>query len=70
MTNIAPTPILVVKGANLYDEKNKCYVFIETKNFIKVKDVLEGLFIVFMAYYCFGYSYPIELSKTLEFIQR
>ncbi|XP_051176674.1 uncharacterized protein LOC127291533 [Leptopilina boulardi] len=69
-SSIPPTPILVVKGKCLYDESAKCYVCIEKQNMIETIDVLEGLYITFVSYYCFGYSYPTNLSKTLEFIQR
>ncbi|XP_043475980.1 uncharacterized protein LOC122507376 isoform X2 [Leptopilina heterotoma] len=34
-SKIGPTPTLIVKGANLYDERSQCYVYIENQNLIK-----------------------------------
>ncbi|KAL0098873.1 hypothetical protein PUN28_020860 [Cardiocondyla obscurior] len=47
-----------------------CTVVIERKIMIFCDDVFQGILICFLTYYVFGFCYPKEAEKTLEFIQR
>ncbi|XP_070526490.1 uncharacterized protein [Cardiocondyla obscurior] len=63
-------PVLIIRGTSLYDSAATCTVVIERKIMIFCDDVSQGILICFLAYYVFGFCYPKEAEKTLEFIQR
>ncbi|XP_070529822.1 uncharacterized protein [Cardiocondyla obscurior] len=63
-------PVLIIRGTSLYDSAATCTVVIERKIMIFCDDVFQGILICFLTYYVFGFCYPKEAEKTLEFIQR
>ncbi|XP_033222987.1 uncharacterized protein LOC117176792 [Belonocnema kinseyi] len=69
---LAPTvyPTVMIRGTSIFDPNAQVVVVIENSVLITVLDVVEGIEVAFSAYYVFGYSYVLELPKSLEFIQR
>ncbi|XP_067213727.1 uncharacterized protein [Linepithema humile] len=65
-----PHPTAIIRGLSLYDPNAKYDVVIEQTIIINVPNVLQRILITFLCYYIFGYAYPQEITKTLEFIQR
>ncbi|XP_070531448.1 uncharacterized protein [Cardiocondyla obscurior] len=63
-------PVLIIRGTSLYDTNAICTVVFEKNTLIFCDDVSQGILICFLTYYVFGYCYPREIEKTLEFIQR
>ena len=68
--SLTPIQISFYTGTSLYEENVSSSIFIEKKEYIKVKDVSEGMHITFILYYCLGYAYPLKIAKTMEFLQR
>ncbi|XP_044015746.1 uncharacterized protein LOC122857559 isoform X1 [Aphidius gifuensis] len=66
-TNV--TPVLVIKGKSIYDDKAEFFVVIE-KNVLRVANILNGVLLTLLSYYIFNLEYPVGLENTLEFIQR
>lgn len=57
-------------GSSIFDKDIKVSVALERKVLVAATDFVEGIKTVFACYYVFGYSYPLQLAKTLEFLQR
>lgn len=63
-------PIVMIRGSSIFDPNAEVSVVLEKKVIIKADSVIEGLKTAFASYYAFGYAYPAQLSKSLEFLQR
>ena len=68
--NITLIIYLTFTGQTFYEEKAEVSIVVEKKLIILCKDVIEGVLVLFLVFYVFGYSYPDKIYKTLEFIQR
>ncbi|XP_051167137.1 uncharacterized protein LOC127285264 isoform X1 [Leptopilina boulardi] len=63
-------PSLIIKGNSLYDEKCECLIFIEREKVLEADTVLEGVLLLTLCFYVFGYNYPERKTSSLEFVQR
>ena len=63
-------PILIVRGKSIYDQNAISTVVYNGETVIFCSDIVQGILIVFICYYAFGFTYVPGLEKTLEFIQR
>lgn len=63
-------PILVLKGASIFDEESYPYLVIQNSVLIKCVDLVQSLAAFISSFFVFGYSYTNEVKCTLEFIQR
>ncbi|KAL7291767.1 hypothetical protein TKK_0014553 [Trichogramma kaykai] len=63
-------PIILIKGSSMYADSCSVKVIVKQDIEIECKSPLEGIFINFLAYYVFGYSYNPKIQKFLEFLQR
>ncbi|XP_034238080.1 uncharacterized protein LOC117643343 [Thrips palmi] len=63
-------PILLVQGFSVFDPMAKCFVVVLKNHVIEVRDQLEGILVMFISFFIFGFKYTEEVQNTLEFIQR
>lgn len=64
------TPFVVILGSSEYDPAAKSVIFIEGRICFRSQQTVDAIFLAFLSYYVFGYKYPLECEKTLQFIQR
>ncbi|KAE8741221.1 hypothetical protein FOCC_FOCC013255 [Frankliniella occidentalis] len=63
-------PVLVVRGSSIFEEEANFDVVLLGKKSIKAINFIEGMLTTFVSYYVFGYQYPSQICRSLEFIQR
>lgn len=62
--------LICILGRSLYDVEATVIVVIEKEIVIHCKNAVEGFLVLLLTYFVFGYCYPQEIEKTLEFLQR
>lgn len=63
-------PILVVQGHSLFDLNAKFFVVLLNNQIIKASSCLEGILLLFLSFFIFGFKYTEGIQNSLEFIQR
>ncbi|XP_051161211.1 uncharacterized protein LOC127281531 [Leptopilina boulardi] len=69
MANIT-RPILIIKGRSLFDESSQCLIVVEDTILIRTSNVLQGIFLLVLSYYVYGFNYEAKKASSFEFIQR
>ena len=57
-------------GMSLYQEKISCSIVIEKTTVLRTENLLEGILLLVLSHYVYGYNYAVTKSSSLEFIQR
>ncbi|XP_033229639.1 uncharacterized protein LOC117181180 [Belonocnema kinseyi] len=57
-------------GMSLYDEAVSYLVIIENEIVLRTNEVIQGILMLVLSYYVYGYNYSPEEASSLEFIQR